>query len=80
MDHVAESLNKSAVARAIIGLADSLDLNVVAEGIEHEEQRDSLVDLGCRLGQGFHFARPMDAERASAFLASAKTDSAVPLG
>ena len=38
---------------------DRLGLEVVAEGIEREDQSDSLRDLGCQLGQGFLFARPM---------------------
>ena len=44
---------------AIIAIGDSLSLEVVAEGIERPEQITSLRDLGCELGQGFLFARPM---------------------
>ncbi len=51
-----------AIVRTILTLGETLDLDVVAEGIEREEQRRRLIDLGCRLGQGFHFTRPMDAE------------------
>lgn len=51
-----------AIVRTILTLGETLDLDVVAEGIEREEQRRRLVDLGCRLGQGFHFTRPMDAD------------------
>jgi diguanylate cyclase (GGDEF)-like protein/PAS domain S-box-containing protein len=50
------------LAAAIIALGNSLDLEVVAEGIEHPEQISPLQDLGCRLGQGFLFARPMSQE------------------
>jgi EAL domain-containing protein (putative c-di-GMP-specific phosphodiesterase class I) len=39
-------------------MARSLDLEVVAEGIETEAQRSRLAELGCRLGQGYLFARP----------------------
>ena len=39
-----------------------------AEGIEHEEQAERLIELGCRLGQGFHFARPMAAESLAGLL------------
>ena len=49
---------------AIIGLARSLGLDVIAEGIEHESQLHRLVDLGCRQGQGFLMARPLDSEAA----------------
>jgi EAL domain-containing protein (putative c-di-GMP-specific phosphodiesterase class I) len=50
---------ESALAAAIIAIGDRLGLEVVAEGIEHEAQIDSLRDLGCPLGQGFVFAKPM---------------------
>jgi diguanylate cyclase (GGDEF)-like protein/PAS domain S-box-containing protein len=52
----------SGLAGAIIALGKSLDLNVVAEGIEVPEQITSLRDLGCELGQGFLFAKPMNDE------------------
>jgi len=48
-----------ALQSAIIALGASLDLDVVAEGIELPEQEQSLHDLGCEIGQGFLFARPM---------------------
>jgi EAL domain-containing protein (putative c-di-GMP-specific phosphodiesterase class I) len=47
------------LAAAVIALGASLALDVVAEGIEYPEQVASLRDLGCELGQGFLFARPM---------------------
>jgi predicted signal transduction protein with EAL and GGDEF domain len=48
-----------ALARAIVELATSLKLACIAEGIEAVAQADVLHELGCDLGQGFHFARPM---------------------
>jgi diguanylate cyclase (GGDEF)-like protein len=51
----------STLARAIIDLGESFQLRVVAEGIERHEQRRRLVELGCDLGQGFHFTRPLHA-------------------
>jgi len=50
------------IARAIVQMAHSLDLRVVAEGVESEAQRDQLVALGCDELQGFLFAKPMPAE------------------
>ena len=44
----------------IIELAQSLELQLVAEGIEVPRQRDALRALGCSLGQGFLFARPVE--------------------
>ena len=47
-----------ALARAIVALAQSLDLKVVAEGVETEEQRELLKTIGCQEMQGFLFSRP----------------------
>ena len=51
------------LARAIIALGQTLQIETVAEGIERPEQRDGLRTLGCTLGQGYHFARPMPPQR-----------------
>jgi EAL domain-containing protein (putative c-di-GMP-specific phosphodiesterase class I) len=59
----------AALRSAIIGLGATLDLDVVAEGIELPEQEDSLHDLGCEIGQGFLFARPMESRALFEFLA-----------
>jgi diguanylate cyclase (GGDEF)-like protein/PAS domain S-box-containing protein len=53
---------ESGLAGAIIAMGNSLNLEVVAEGIEFPEQVGSLRDLGCELGQGFLFAKPMNRE------------------
>jgi EAL domain-containing protein (putative c-di-GMP-specific phosphodiesterase class I) len=53
---------ESGLAGAIIAMGNSLNLEVVAEGIEFPEQVGSLRDLGCELGQGFLFAKPMNPE------------------
>ena len=45
-------------ARAIITLGGTLDLEVVAEGIELEHQQRGLIELGCVAGQGYYYARP----------------------
>jgi EAL domain-containing protein (putative c-di-GMP-specific phosphodiesterase class I) len=50
---------EATLAAAIIAIGDRLGLEVVAEGIEREDQSDSLRQLGCELGQGFLFAHPM---------------------
>ena len=53
---------QQAFVRAIVDLAHALGLPVVAEGIEGIEQARELQRLGCRLGQGFYFAKPLAAE------------------
>jgi diguanylate cyclase (GGDEF)-like protein/PAS domain S-box-containing protein len=58
------------LAHAVIALGATLDLEVVAEGIELAEQWETLRDLGCDLGQGYLFSRPMDADATLAFLAN----------
>ncbi len=50
------------LVQTILTLGETLGLDVVAEGIEREDQRDRLLELGCRLGQGFLFGHPMDAD------------------
>ena len=50
-----------ALVAGIVGLARSLGITVIAEGVETEAQRDMLADLGCPLQQGYLFARPQPA-------------------
>jgi EAL domain-containing protein (putative c-di-GMP-specific phosphodiesterase class I) len=56
------------LAEAVLRIAESLDLSVIAEGIEHPRQRTALLDLGCRLGQGFGLLRPMPADKLTRLL------------
>jgi PAS domain S-box-containing protein len=51
-----------AIVSSVLGLAHSFGLHVVAEGIETEDQRQHLDDLGCRLAQGYLWSRPVPAE------------------
>ncbi len=55
VEEVSQGADRSALARAIIGLGDTLRLDTIAEGIEMAEQRAALLELGCTLGQGHHF-------------------------
>jgi diguanylate cyclase (GGDEF)-like protein/PAS domain S-box-containing protein len=51
--------HRRSVINALVGLAGNIGMDVIAEGIDQPKQISVLRDLGCRLGQGFHFARPM---------------------
>jgi diguanylate cyclase (GGDEF)-like protein len=57
LDRHAQNNNAKVIA-AVIGMAQALEMDVVAEGIETVEQRDALVALGCEYGQGFLIGRP----------------------
>ena len=59
VDGLGTDLHASALVSAIIALADALDLEVTAEGVETQEQLANLKRLGCRRAQGFFFARAM---------------------
>ena len=48
-----------ALVRAILALAGTLGIETIAEGVETEEQRSALIELGCHLGQGYLLGRPM---------------------
>jgi len=54
----AGSSRSQAVVAAIVALAQSLEIDVTAEGIENEDQAKAMIELGCSCFQGFHFGRP----------------------
>jgi diguanylate cyclase (GGDEF)-like protein len=60
IDGIARGGDGAAFARTIVALADTLQLRTVAEGIEDRTQHAVLHALGCTLGQGFLFARPVE--------------------
>lgn len=57
-----------AIVHTIIAMAQSLDMNVIAEGVETEEQRQFLMDKGCIHYQGYLFGRPVPIEQFEALL------------
>jgi EAL domain-containing protein (putative c-di-GMP-specific phosphodiesterase class I) len=71
----------AAIVSAVMGIARSLQLIVVAEGVETVEQADCLAKLGCDSAQGFYFSRPLPAHEARNVLESlGEGDSAgIPL-
>jgi diguanylate cyclase (GGDEF)-like protein/PAS domain S-box-containing protein len=58
------------IIRTIVTLGNNLGKDVVAEGIERGKQRELLLALRCKYGQGYFFSRPVDAEAATALLAA----------
>ena len=53
---------------SIVDLARHFELGVIVEGVEDQEQADAMQSLGCRLIQGYHYARPMNEDAAMDFL------------
>ena len=49
------------IIRLIINLAKALDMNVIAEGVETQEQADLLDQFGCRYAQGYFYSKPLPA-------------------
>ena len=62
VEGLAFSDHDAAFVRLIVGLAKTVGLKVVAEGIETRAQLDMLREIGCDLGQGYYFAAPMDVD------------------
>ena len=65
---LADDANDVSIAKAIITLAHSFNLKVVAEGVETEEQLELLIANHCDIIQGFYFSRPLPAAEATALL------------
>ena len=77
---VADRDGDRGIVRAILAIADSFDLVVIAEGVETAEQRDALLELGCLWGQGFLLSRPMSPDESLALLMSRRGTSPTGLG
>jgi diguanylate cyclase (GGDEF)-like protein/PAS domain S-box-containing protein len=59
VEHILIDVNDAAIAKMVIALAESLNLSVIAEGVELDAQRAFLSNLGCTLYQGYLFSRPL---------------------
>jgi diguanylate cyclase (GGDEF)-like protein/excisionase family DNA binding protein len=61
------------IVEAVVGMAHSLGLSLVGEGVETDDQLDMLRTIGCDFVQGFHVSRPMPAERVAPWVATFRT-------
>lgn len=73
LTHVPQQKESLEMVKAVLQMSRSLNLTMVAEGIETNEQLEALRSLGCPLGQGFLFARPMPASELLNYLLASKT-------
>ena len=78
VDGLLEGHEDAAIVEGVIGLAHSLGLTVVAEGVEFHEQVELLSRWGCETGQGYHFARPLPAQEIADRLVAGMPLGAVP--
>jgi EAL domain-containing protein (putative c-di-GMP-specific phosphodiesterase class I) len=66
---VTTNQNDAAISASIIALAHTMNLTVIAEGIETREQLEFLLEKGCEIGQGYYFSKPIEASEAELMLA-----------
>ncbi len=59
-----------AIVEALISIAKKMRFGIIAEGIETAEQAERLLEIGCPLGQGYHYARPVDLETVTSLLSA----------
>ncbi len=69
--------NDATIVRAIVNLAQSLGMQIIAEGVETREQQDFLTSINCNGFQGYHFSRPLAASDFNLFVKNQIADSAL---
>jgi diguanylate cyclase (GGDEF)-like protein/PAS domain S-box-containing protein len=65
-----QGVENTTIVRTILAMAETLNLGVVGEGVETADQEGSLQELGCMVGQGFYFSKPVPADDATAWFAT----------
>jgi EAL domain-containing protein (putative c-di-GMP-specific phosphodiesterase class I) len=72
---LSRKVEDTAIVHATVAFAKALGLSLAAEGIEDAGQLARLRDLGCELGQGYNFAKPLSSQEVPAFLTTHLHDS-----
>jgi sensor c-di-GMP phosphodiesterase-like protein len=62
--------DSAAITQAIISMAQHLNLDIVAEGVERANQAEYLLKLGCQIAQGYYYSPPLDVKGIEALLAN----------
>ena len=68
IDHIADDEEDATFARMVIGIANTLNLDLIAEGVESEEQLQFLKREGCRYIQGYYFSKPLTPDKALEYM------------
>ena len=77
--NIHEKRESAAIVRAVTTLAAALNVPVCVEGIENEDSYKAVVRLGCEIGQGWYFGKPMPAEQARELLSTRTRSDNQPL-
>lgn len=70
IDNIHKSKTADSIIQAIVAMAKVLELKTIAEGVEHQEQREFLRQIGCDQYQGYYFSQPLPAEEITQILSS----------
>jgi EAL domain-containing protein (putative c-di-GMP-specific phosphodiesterase class I) len=79
VSRITESEGTAEIVRTIMHLGQQLGMDVIAEGVETEQQSAQLRALGCEFAQGYYFSRPMDRSAAEALSRRSITENGLSL-
>ncbi|MDQ3819219.1 MAG: EAL domain-containing protein, partial [Acidobacteriota bacterium] len=79
VNQMTEDVENAEIVRTIVGLAQNLGMDLVAEGVETPEQVEMLKSLGCEYGQGYFFSKPLDYQRAEQYICEAYSSRPISL-
>lgn len=68
VNQMSESVENQEIIKTIVSLAQSLRLEIIAEGVENSSQMKQLKELDCEFGQGYYFAKPLEAKKAESLV------------